>query len=71
MGQARYEVLEDDGTYFGSIPGLDGAWANAPTMEACHQELESVLEEWLLFRLSRQLAIPKVEGIDLTVREVA
>jgi predicted RNase H-like HicB family nuclease len=71
MRQARYEVIEDDGTFYGSIPGLEGVWSNAATLEACREELESVLEEWLLFRLSRQLPIPPVEGIELTVREVA
>ena len=34
-------------------------------------ELEEVLEEWLLFRLSRQLPVPVADGIDLVVREVA
>jgi len=71
MRRARYEVIEDDGTFYGSIPGLDGVWGNASTMEACRQELESVLQEWLLFRLSRQLPIPPLDGIELTVREVA
>jgi predicted RNase H-like HicB family nuclease len=69
--RARYEVIEDDGTFYGAIPGLDGVWGNAPAMEACRQELESVLQEWLLFRLSRQLPIPPLDGIELTVREVA
>ena len=71
MRRARYEVIEDDGTFYGAIPGLDGVWGNASTMEACRQELESVLQEWLLFRLSRQLPIPPLDGIELTVREVA
>ena len=71
MRRARYEVIEDDATFYGSIPGLDGVWGNASTMEACRQELESVLQEWLLFRLSRQLPIPPLDGIELTVREVA
>jgi hypothetical protein len=28
MRQARYEVIEDDGTFYGSIPGLErsGSW---------------------------------------------
>jgi hypothetical protein len=30
-----------------------------------------VLEEWLLYRLSRQLPVPIVDGIDLVAREVA
>ena len=71
MREARYEILEDDGSYYGCIPELSGVWANAPTLEACREELEEVLEDWLLFRLSRQLPVPAVEGIELRIRDVA
>jgi predicted RNase H-like HicB family nuclease len=70
MRGAKYELLEEGG-YYGSIPGLEGVWADAVSLEQCRDELEEVLEEWLLFRLSRQLAVPVVDGIDLVVREVA
>jgi hypothetical protein len=30
MRLAKYEI-QKDGNYFGSIPGLDGAWASAVT----------------------------------------
>ena len=70
MDIAHYEPLEEGG-FFGSIPGLDGAWASAPTLEACRKELAEVLEDWLLFRLSRQMPIPVIQGIDLAIREVA
>jgi predicted RNase H-like HicB family nuclease len=71
MRQARYEILPDDGTFYGEIPGFAGVYANADTLEACREELEEVLEEWILFRVSRQLPLPVVEGIELTIREVA
>ena len=71
MRQARYEILPDDGTFYGEIPGFDGIYANADTLEACREELEEVLEEWILFRVSRQLPLPVVEGIELTIKEVA
>jgi len=32
--------------------------------------LAEVLEDWLLFRLSRQMPVPAIQGIDLTIREV-
>jgi len=70
MDIAHYEPLEEGG-FFGSIPGLDGAWASGPTLEACRKELAEVLEDWLLFRLSRQMPIPVIQGIDLAIREVA
>ena len=70
MRGAKYELLEEGG-YYGSIPGFDGAWADAVSLEECRDELEEVLEEWLLFRLSRQLPMPVIDGMDLVVREVA
>ena len=70
MGRAHYEILEDDGTYYGEIPEFEGVYANAGTLEACRDELEEVLEEWVLFRISRNLAVPVVDGIDLQVRRV-
>jgi len=70
MENAHYEILPDDGTFYGEIPGLEGVYANAPTLEACRRELEEVLEEWILFRVSRNLAVPAVGGIELVVKEV-
>lgn len=70
MDIAHCEPVEEGG-FFGSIPGLDGAWASGPTLEACSRELAEVLEDWLLFRLSRQMPIPVIQGIDLAIREVA
>lgn len=39
-----YEILDDDGSYFGTVPGFQGAWANADTLEECRKELAEVLE---------------------------
>lgn len=38
MRRATYEIL-DDGTYYGEIPGFQGVYANAKTLEACREEL--------------------------------
>ena len=64
MRRARYEILKDDGTFYGEIPGFDGVYANADTLEVCREELEEVLEEWILFRISRNLTLPIVEGFE-------
>jgi predicted RNase H-like HicB family nuclease len=71
MRQAKYEILLDDGTFYGEIPGFDGIYANADALEACREELEEVLEEWIFFRVSRNLPLPVVEGIELTIKKVA
>jgi len=47
MKLARYEILEDDGSFVGAIPGFQGVWANAKTLEECRQELQEVLEDWI------------------------
>lgn len=31
MRRAKYEILPDDGTFYGEIPDLDGVYANAET----------------------------------------
>ncbi|HKQ04752.1 MAG TPA: type II toxin-antitoxin system HicB family antitoxin [Blastocatellia bacterium] len=71
MRQARYEMLADDGSFYGEIAGFEGVYANAGTLEACRDELEEVLEEWILFRVSRNLSLPVVDGLSLTIKEVA
>lgn len=70
LHRATYKVLED-GSFFGEIPGFEGVWANAAALEACREELEDVLEEWILFRVSRQLSLPAVDNLELRIREVA
>ena len=64
-------MLEDDGTFYGSIPGIRGVWANAPTLEACRAELEEVLEDWLLLSIADHSPIPEIDGMRLEVRQVA
>jgi predicted RNase H-like HicB family nuclease len=68
---AHYDVLADDGSFYGEIPGFDGVYANASTLEACREELEEVLEEWVLFRVSRGLTLPEVDGKQLRIRRVS
>ncbi len=71
LRHAHYEILKDDGTYYGEIPECQGVYANAATLEACREELREVLEEWLLFRVHRNLSLPVIDGIELTIKEVA
>lgn len=68
MRRARYEILPDDGSYYGEIPGFQGVYANADALEDCRDELEEVLEEWLLLGVSRNLDLPVVDGIALRIR---
>ena len=71
MRQAKYEILSDDGSFYGEIPDFQGVYANAETLEDCREELAEVLEEWIVFRLSRNLSLPVVNGLRLAVEKVA
>lgn len=51
LRRAMYETLPDDGSYYGEIPGFNGVYANADTLEECRKQLAEVLEEGILFRL--------------------
>lgn len=33
--KAVYEILPDDGSYYGEIPGFQGAYANTDTLGEC------------------------------------
>jgi len=68
MHHAEYEIIEDDHSFYGHIPKLEGLWANAVTLEACRDELRSTLEDWLLLGLTWLDEIPIVDGIDINVR---
>ena len=57
MHRATYEKLED-GSYYGEIPRLEDVWANAQTLEACREELQSALEDWIMFSLTNGFPIP-------------
>ena len=71
LHHARYEILKDDGTYYGEIPECRGVYANAATLEVCREELRQVLEEWVLFRVHRNLPLPVNDNIELAIKEVA
>ena len=65
MELARYEIMEEDGRYWGEIPGLQGVWAQHETLEGCRRELREALSDWIALRLRIALSIPILAGIDL------
>jgi predicted RNase H-like HicB family nuclease len=71
MRRAHYELLDEHEGFCGEIPGFDGVLAQAATLEGCREELASTLEDWLLFRISRHLPIPSIDGMNLEIKEVA
>lgn len=71
MGKARYEILPDDGSFYGEIVGFNGVYANADTLEECRDELEEALEGWILLRVSMHFPLPAIDGIEIHIGEVA
>lgn len=69
MRHAHYEILADN-TYYGEIPGFQGVYANAPTLEECRQELQDVLEGWLILGLRLGHSLPEVDGLTLNPAQV-
>ncbi len=65
MQQAVYEIIEDEETYWGEIPGLQGVWARHTSLEGCRRELREALGDWIALRLRLGLAIPVIAEIDL------
>ena len=69
MHRAKYEILRDDGSFYGEIPGFQGVWANASSLEACREELQSALEDWILVKVADRQVLPSVDGIELMIKE--
>ena len=61
--RATFEVFEDDVSFCGRIPALEGVWETAGNLEDCRTEFEQVLEEWLLLWLSEQPSIPEINAL--------
>jgi predicted RNase H-like HicB family nuclease len=65
MRQAKYKLLEDK-TYFGEISQLSEVWSHGDTLEECRNQLQTVLEEWIVDQLYLHHSIPPViDGISL------
>lgn len=67
MNKAVYEILPDDRSYYGSIPGFQGVWANARTLEDCRRELRETLEDWVMISIARHLPLPVVDNLELKI----
>ena len=65
MEMARYEIIEDDTSYWGEVPGLQGVWARHQTLAGCQRELREALSDWIALRLRMGLEIPEIAGINL------
>jgi predicted RNase H-like HicB family nuclease len=58
LARANYEIIRDEGPYYGEIPDLKGVWATGKTLEECRKRLSEVIEGWIIIRLEKGLPIP-------------
>jgi predicted RNase H-like HicB family nuclease len=69
MHRAKYDLMED-GTFYGQIPGFEGVWGNASSLEDCRNDLRSALEDWLVLGLwMNDENLPKLGKLDLVPRK--
>jgi len=70
LRHAQYEQLGGDEGFYGEIPGFDGLWANASSLEACREELASALEDWVVAGLQLGHDLPAVDGMMLSAPRI-
>jgi predicted RNase H-like HicB family nuclease len=67
LNRAKYEIIKDEEPYYGEIPDLPGVWATGPTLEACRNNLQEVVEGWILVRLREGLDVPALGSRQINV----
>lgn len=68
MRKAAYEILAE-GNYYGEIPGIEGVYAYAETLEGCRDELQEALEGWIIVGLRSGRSFPVIDGVELISSE--
>ena len=68
LDKAKYEIIEDEESYYGEVPELQGVWATGKTLEECRRNLAEVIDGWIVIRLRKGLPIPPIGGC--TIEEV-
>ena len=64
MARASYAKLED-GSFCGRIPVCPGVITFEESLAGCREELQSVLEGWLILGLRSGDPLPVIDQIDL------
>ncbi len=67
LRRARYTQVED-GSFCAEVGGLRGVIALGATLEDCRENLQEVIEEWVLLRVAQHLPIPVLDGVRIRVR---
>jgi predicted RNase H-like HicB family nuclease len=68
LRRARYDKLQD-GTFCAEVPRRRDVLATDDTLEDCRDQLAEVVEEWVLVRVARGLALPPSGRIEVRVKK--
>lgn len=66
---ANYEILDENGEFYGEIAACQGVYATATSLEECRNELAEALEDWLLFRIHQHLELPVIDGLEISIKK--
>ena len=64
MREARYEMMED-GRFFAVVSPCEGLWADGNTLEGAREQLQDVLEDWILIKARHGDIFPVIAGVDI------
>ncbi len=70
LDRAEYEKFED-GSYVAQVPGLQGILGTGATLETCRANLSEVVEEWILVKVSRGLAVPPLGNVVVEIKHAS
>jgi predicted RNase H-like HicB family nuclease len=70
MTRAQYQAKPEKDIICGEIPGFEGVFAQAETLETCRHDLSEALEEWIFFRVSRRLPVPVIDGVRFPEKDI-
>ncbi len=69
LTRATFYLDPEDGLVHGEIPGVANIKAEGHTIIECRHALIELLEDWIEFHISRGLAVPVLDGIELPVHD--
>ena len=67
LDSINWKIL-DDGSFYAEIPLL-GLTTNEAHLEQCQCRIRAMLEEHIVVSLSRNNALPAIDGVEIKVKE--
>ena len=67
LKEAKYTFDEESNSCIAVVEKLPGCWAQGDNLEDAREELESVIEGWILLSIQRGEEIPSVSGVNFNI----